>query len=254
MSIGPKVGAGALVALTAAAAVAVATGRTAAPGDTTATITAPTIVTPAPTPSRHVATTTTTRPTPKPAPPRPYLLPSIRGVSKATALARLAALPVRERTGRPGYDRNQWLRGWPSVQGCSVRNRVLAAQLRDVTRSESCAVLAGTRTSPYTLATVTYSSSASSSVQIDHVYPLRAAYDANMPRTKWRAFAIDEAANLYAVEGRVNASKGDSTPAEWMPINPCPFSKAYVEVARKWGLPITAADKTALREAIVAKC
>ncbi|MEU4392649.1 DUF1524 domain-containing protein [Kribbella sp. NPDC023855] len=63
-------------------------------------------------------------------------------------------------------------------------------------------------------------------------------------------FANDEAMNLIAADGPANASKGDSGPGEWMPINRayrCTYVLRYLQVARKWSLPITAADRDSAR-------
>jgi hypothetical protein len=59
-------------------------------------------------------------------------------------------------------------------------------------------------------------------------------------------FANDEAANLLAVDGPANASKNDDGPGEWLPINRrhrCTYVLRYLQVARKYTLPITAADR-----------
>ena len=61
-------------------------------------------------------------------------------------------------------------------------------------------------------------------------------------------FANDQAANLLAVDGAANASKNDDGPGEWMPLNRgyrCTFVLRYHQVARKYQLPITAADRDA---------
>jgi hypothetical protein len=92
-------------------------------------------------------------------------------------------------------------------------------------------------------------------VQIDHIVPL--AYAWRMGAAAWsperrRQFANDPG-NLLAVSGRANASKGDSGPGEWMPVNrgyACPYARKFVAVAYGWRLAVTAPDKAALRLAL----
>jgi len=63
-------------------------------------------------------------------------------------------------------------------------------------------------------------------------------------------FANDQAANLLAVDGPDNASKNDAGPGEWMPLNRgyrCTDVLRYLQVAGKYALPITAADRDAVQ-------
>lgn len=159
----------------------------------------------------------------------------------------------------PGYKRDQFGQAWSDNHaglgghnGCDTRNDVLAAQLqaRKYREKSRCVVIAGTLvTEPYTGKRVEFRKEAASEVQIDHIYPLSRAWD--MGAAKWSKqsrvdFANDEAMNLLAVGGPSNASKGDSGPGEWMPINRayrCTYVLRYLQVARKWSLPITADDR-----------
>jgi hypothetical protein len=96
-------------------------------------------------------------------------------------------------------------------------------------------------------------------VQIDHLYPLARAWDmgaARWPLQRRVDFANDQAANLLAVDGPANASKNDAGPGEWLPINHsyrCTYVLRYLQVARKYALPITAADRNAA-QAITRTC
>lgn len=89
-------------------------------------------------------------------------------------------------------------------------------------------------------------------IQIDHVYPLSAAWD--MGADSWAAdkrirFANDIAFNLLAVNGPDNQSKSDKTPSQWMPPNAayhCFYAGKYLSVAAQYELPITEADRRAL--------
>ncbi|MCX5043615.1 HNH endonuclease family protein [Aldersonia sp. NBC_00410] len=139
--------------------------------------------------------------------------------------------------------------------GCDTRNDVLAVQLTAVTYRDgtrACVVVAGRLADPYTGRSVGFDKARAGDVQIDHVYPLAAAWDMGAgawPVEQRRRFANDVAANLLAVTGSVNQSKGDRTPADWLPPNPayhCFYAGKYLTVAVRYGLPVTAGDREAL--------
>lgn len=146
--------------------------------------------------------------------------------------------------------------------GCDTRNDVLTAQLAAVQyRGRSkCVVIAGTLPAdPYTGRRIEFRKAEATKVQIDHVYPLARAWD--MGAARWSLqrrvdFANDQTANLLAVDGPANASKSDDGPGEWLPINRsyrCTYVLRYLRVARKYTLPITAADRDAA-QAITRSC
>ena len=169
----------------------------------------------------------------------------------------------------PGYKRGQFGQTWTDDQagrgghnGCDTRNDVLAAQLTAVQyRDRSrCVVIAGTLpTDPYTGRRIEFRKATATKVQIDHLYPLARASDmgaAHRPLQRRVEFANDEAANLLAVDGPANASKNDAGPGEWLPINRgyrCTYVLRYLHVARKYTLPITAADRDTA-QAITRSC
>lgn len=172
---------------------------------------------------------------------------------------------VASRPNVPGYDRScrkghgcVFGPAWKDVDrnGCDTRDDVLKAQLTAVKLRDGsdCVVVAGELQDPYTGRTIEFVKAQASKVQIDHVYPLGRAWD--MGASKWSAgrrqeFANDQAINLLAVDGKTNESKGDQGPGEWLPLNK-PFRCAYVlqflQVARKYDLPVTKADADAAGE------
>lgn len=90
---------------------------------------------------------------------------------------------------------------------------------------------------------------------VDHVYPLAAAWDfgAHMwdARTR-REFANDADLNLVPVASAVNREKSDLTPAEWLPPDRdlrCDYSKRYLRVAVAWRLAVSVADWEAMADA-----
>lgn len=138
--------------------------------------------------------------------------------------------------------------------GCDTRNNVLAAQLREVVQRGRCVVVEGVLTDPYTGTDLTFRKSDGGRIQIDHVYPLAAAWDmgaAHWPAERRLRFANDLSVNLLATGASINQAKGDDTPADWLPParpNHCFYAAKYLTVALDYDLPITAADNAALHQ------
>jgi hypothetical protein len=162
-----------------------------------------------------------------------------------------------------GYKREQFGQTWSDDHagrgghnGCDTRNDVLAAQLTGIQYRErsKCVVISGTLAAePYTGKRIEFRKAKATQVQIDHLYPLARAWDMGASRwTRQRRtdFANDQAANLIAVDGPANASKSDEGPGEWLPLNRtyrCTYVLRYLQVAHKYALPITTADRDAAR-------
>ncbi|MGA4785711.1 HNH endonuclease family protein [Nocardia sp. AB354] len=198
---------------------------------------------------------------PEPAPGSP---------SRARIEQLLGAVAVVARRPHPGgYDRDcgtghgcVFGPAWSDDQdgpgghdGCDSRNGVLARQLREVRfrpGTDDCVVLAGTLRDPYTGRAITFDKARAREVQIDHVYPLAAAWD--LGAAAWSSeqrmrFANDIEFNLLAVDGPANMDKGDRTPADWLPpagAYHCFYAGKYLTTAAQYRLPITAADHAAL--------
>ncbi len=139
--------------------------------------------------------------------------------------------------------------------GCDSRNSVLTGQLRDVRfrpGTHNCVVVAGTLYDPYTGRRIGFDRARAREVQIDHVYPLAAAWDmgaAGWPIAARMRFANDIQFNLLAVDGTSNMDKGDRTPADWLPparAYRCFYAGKYLTTAVRYELPITAGDRSAL--------
>lgn len=155
---------------------------------------------------------------------------------------------VAERATVTGYDRSRF-GGWSDTGGCSTRDAVLDAWFGGV----GCGGDAGQGASasdPYTGEPLLVDDA-----DIDHVYPLAAAWD--FGAHAWgasdrRAFANDMEANLVPTASDVNRRKSDLTPAEWLPEPRelrCPYSVRYLTAAVRWDLPVSAADWAAMAEA-----
>ncbi|GAA5068181.1 HNH endonuclease family protein [Nocardia callitridis] len=141
--------------------------------------------------------------------------------------------------------------------GCDTRNNVLNRQLTEVTyrqHTRDCVVVSGTLADPYSGRRIDFTKARAKAVQIDHVYPLAAAWDmgaARWPLARRVRFANDIEFNLLAADGAANQAKGDKTPARWLPPWPeghCFYAGKYLTTAIQYDLPITTADKSALQK------
>lgn len=168
-----------------------------------------------------------------------------------------------------GYSRDEFGQAWADVDhnGCDTRNDILARDLTGIAlkAGSGCVVVAGTLDDPYTTdratgqpARIDFTKAQASAVQIDHVVPLKVAWDhgaAAWDQAQRTAFANDPA-NLLAVSGPTNSAKGDKTPAAWMPPNRgawCTYSVRYATVADRYGLSVAAGDLARL-DAGLATC
>ena len=158
--------------------------------------TSPVRGTPATTPVRGSGPTTRP-PTPSPtATPRPPATPGATTTSPAvapapsgpsarpgTALAALAALPVKGRAPRTGYDRGLFGQAWADTDrnGCDTRNDILRRDLTALVLragTHGCLVLSGRLDDPYTGQPIAFvrGEGTSARVQIDHVVALSDAW------------------------------------------------------------------------------
>lgn len=136
--------------------------------------------------------------------------------------------------------------------GCDTRNDVLRAQLRDVVLkpgSNDCKVIGGTLVDPYSGATVDFAVD-TSQVHIDHVFPLGIAWRAGAStwsQERRESFSNDTELELLATTAHANLSKGDSTPATWLPLKGrCDYVERYLRIATTYDLAITAADAASI--------
>ena len=182
---------------------------------------------------------------------------AVRPADSAIARAELAALAVA--TAQPGgYQRTRdfgpaWSYDFDH-NGCRQRDDVLRRDLTRVTLQGRCTVVAGVLADPYTGRTIIFRKADAAAVQIDHIYPLAAAWahGARSWTAEQRLHLANDPANLLAVDGPANESKGDSTPSRWQPRSAyrCTYAVKYVDVATRYRLTISVADKTALGTAL----
>ncbi|MCJ0870995.1 HNH endonuclease family protein [Streptomyces sp. AP-93] len=168
---------------------------------------------------------------------------------------------TKGRGPKTGYDRKEFGSAWLDTadgvpfarNGCDTRNDLLKRDGREVRfRSGSaCVVVSMTLPDPYTGKDIAWKKEKAAEVQIDHVVPLSYAWQ--MGASRWDAakrqrFAND-GLNLLPVSGPANSSKSDSGPASWLPPNKairCSYAVRFAQVAEKYELSVTAADKNVM--------
>ena len=157
---------------------------------------------------------------------------------------------------RSPYSRSDW-RHWTDEDGdCQdARHEVLLAEAQvpvTFSTARQCWVVSGQWTGLYTGTVVTQASS----LDIDHLVPLKHAHDSggwrwSAARKREYANALTPADHLIAVTARANRQKGARGPAEWKPADRsswCRYARSWSQVKVTWGLTSTATELTALRE------
>jgi len=93
----------------------------------------------------------------------------------------LEQLPVKGRASKSGYARTEFYSSWPSIDGCSLRQRIIRREMDSsavVSTEDNCTVISGEYDEPYTGSHLIFyqKSDFSSGVQIDHVVALSDAW------------------------------------------------------------------------------
>ncbi len=169
--------------------------------------------------------------------------------STASALDQLRLLPIKGRAPQTGYDREgQFGPAWLDVDsnGCDTRNDILLRDLDDAVVDDRCRVLTGQLIDPFSGDTIDFQRGESTSVliQIDHVVPLSNAWQTGAAQLdqSTRLRLANEPLNLIAVQGRLNAQKGDGDAATWLPPRRefwCEYVARQVGVKSHYGLWVT---------------
>jgi hypothetical protein len=185
------------------------------------------------------------------------------------ATTSLAALPVKGRAPRAGYDRDAFGPAWTDDvdvsgghNGCDTRNDVLRRDLsgeRLKPGTHGCVVLSGLLADPYTGRTIAFTRGPGTStrVQIDHVVALGDAWvtGAQQLTTTQRTTLANDPLNLLAVDGPTNSAKRDADAASWLPPNKafrCPYVARQVAVKARYRLWVTAAEKSQIARLLAA--
>ena len=164
----------------------------------------------------------------------------------------LAKLEVKGRAPKTGYNREQFYDGWPTVDGCSLRQRIIKREFGDSAVLDGCDVVAGEYVEPYTGEFRRFTTREEiSKLQIDHVVALSDAWQkgAQYMTKEVREKIATDPLNLLAVDGAANQQKSDGDAATWLPANKrfrCQYVARQVSVKYKYGLWVTEAEKEAI--------
>lgn len=169
----------------------------------------------------------------------------------------LAKLEVKGRAPKTGYSREEFYGGWPTVDGCSLRQRIIKREFGDSAVVEECNVLAGEYDEPYTGEHKKFNSreEISKGVQIDHVVALSDAWQkgAQYLEREVRYNIATDPLNLLAVDAAANEKKSDGDAATWLPSNKkfrCQYIARQISVKYKYGLWVTEAEKGAMEQVL----
>lgn len=166
--------------------------------------------------------------------------------AQAAVVKQLEAVTVvSERPTVTGYDRDLF-GSWTGPPECNTRKQVLEAwfQATDCSLHDAHVIA-----DPYGNGQV-----GAHEVDIDHVFPLAAAWDFGASRwdsASRQEFANDIESNLVPTRSSINREKSDSTPDEWLPApeTQCDYAQKYLAVALKWNLAVSIDDWKALAQA-----
>ncbi|WSB35450.1 HNH endonuclease family protein [Streptomyces scopuliridis] len=192
---------------------------------------------------------------------KPGLAALTTEADKTDARKLIEELTTKGRGPKTGYDRDEFGYAWMDTadgvplarNGCDTRNDLLKLHGRNVKfrAGSDCVVVSMDLYDPYTGKDIAWKKAKAAEVQIDHVVPLSYSWQmgaARWPESKRKQLAND-VLNLLPVEGRANSAKRDSGPASWLPPNKkirCSYAVRFAQVADKYELPVTTADKAVM--------
>ena len=165
----------------------------------------------------------------------------------------LEKLEVKGRAPKTDYSREQFYSGWPNVDGCSLRQRIIRREFGASAVLEECNVMAGEYDEPYTGEHMVFTEreQISKGIQIDHVVALSDAWQkgAQSISAEKRYELATDPLDLLAVDGDANKKKSDGDAATWLPSNKkfrCQYVARQVSVKYKYSLWVTEAEKNAI--------
>ena len=171
----------------------------------------------------------------------------------------LEKLEVKGRAPKTGYTREQFYDGWPTVDGCSLRQRIIKREFSEsAVILDGCNVVAGEYDEPYTGEHKVFDEreQISNGVQIDHVVALSDAWQKGaqgLSADERYALATDPL-NLLAVDASANKKKADGDAATWLPANKkfrCQYVVRQVSVKYKYSLWVNQAEKDAIGRILI---
>lgn len=173
--------------------------------------------------------------------------------SEKLATEVLEQLAVKGRAPKTGYTREQFYDGWPEIDGCSLRQRIIRREFGESAVVRECDVESGEYDEPYTGEHRVFGERAeiSKGIQIDHVVALSDAWQkgAQQLSEEERYEMATDPLNLLAVDASANQQKSDGDAATWLPKNKkfrCQYVARQVSVKYKYSLWVTQAEKEAI--------
>lgn len=157
-----------------------------------------------------------------------------------------------------GYSRD-FFPTWSSTRGgCDVRDEVLIDESNTPVRYGSgCSITSGLWISIYDTRTLTDPSD----VDIDHVVPLKEAWDSGAwSWTPARRVAysndLSDDRTLIAVSASSNRSKADKDPSNWLPQagDVCRYLGDWVSVKARWGLSMDQSEWGRIKSLLEGQC
>lgn len=174
---------------------------------------------------------------PLPAPAPPALGASLVGVNE-----------VPQRVRVLDYEREQFGNGWSptAYRGCDTREVMLLS----VVPGTGCQAN-GVAVDPYTGEELVIGA-AGDPVEIDHVFPLSAAWDlgAHSWSFSQRLAFSNDPRNLVVTSRSANQEKSDALPAAWLPEHPgsrCWYARRLADVAAVYGLALPTEDVAVMK-------
>lgn len=177
------------------------------------------------------------------------------------ALEVLARLEIKGRAPKTGYNREEFYKTWPVVDGCSLRQRIIKRELGEMAQlsDDNCTVISGGLDEAYTGQHLVFYEKAdlSKGIQIDHVVALSDAWQkgAQGLTSEKRYELATDPLNLLAVDASANQQKSDGDAATWLPKNKgfrCQYVARQVSVKYKYGLWVTQAEHDAIERVLQA--
>lgn len=171
----------------------------------------------------------------------------------------LEKLEIKGRAPKTGYKREEFYKGWPDIDGCSLRQRILKRELgaSATLADDNCTVISGEFDEPYTGSHLVFyqKSDLSNGLQIDHVVALSDAWQkgAQYLSAEVRYQLATDPLNLLAVDSKTNQGKSDGDAATWLPPNKafrCQYVARQISVKYKYGLWVTPAEHDAMTKVL----
>ncbi len=169
----------------------------------------------------------------------------------------LEKIEVKGRAPKTGYNRDQFYSGWPTVEGCNLRQKIIKREFGESAVLDGCNVVAGEFDEPYAGEHKKFNSreEISKGIQIDHVVALSDAWQkgAQYMEYETRNKIATDPLNLLAVDAAANGKKSDGDAATWLPPNKkfrCQYVARQVSVKYKYELWVTEAEKEAILDVL----